>query len=55
VLVYAVIDRRSSSEHPLGDAVETLVRRADAERLIEEVRGDLSESRGALCGSRSTS
>ena len=25
---------------PLGDAVETFIRREDAERFIEEVRGD---------------
>ena len=40
VLVYAIIDLRSSPDHPLGDAVETFVRREDAERFIEEVRGD---------------
>jgi len=40
VLVYAVLDLRSSPDHPLGDAVETFVRREDAERFIDEVRGD---------------
>ena len=40
VLVYAIVDTRSSPDHPLGDAVETFVRREDAERFIEEVRGD---------------
>lgn len=30
----------SRLDHPLGDAVETLIRRQDAERFIEEVRGD---------------
>ena len=40
VIVYAILDTRSSSDHPLGDAVETLVRREEAERFIEEVRGD---------------
>ena len=30
----------ASSDHPLGDAVDTFVRREDAERFIEEVRGD---------------
>ena len=40
MIVYAVIDLRSSPDHPLGDAVETVVRREDAERFIEEVRGD---------------
>jgi hypothetical protein len=40
VLVYVVVDTCSSPDHPLGDAVETFVRREDAERFIEEVRGD---------------
>jgi hypothetical protein len=31
---------RSSLDHPLGDAVETFIRREDAERFIDEVRGD---------------
>ena len=29
-----------SPDFPLGDAVEVFVRREDAERFIEEVRGD---------------
>ena len=40
VIVHAIIDLRSSPDHPLGDAVETFVRREDAERFVEEVRGD---------------
>jgi hypothetical protein len=40
VIVYAIIDARSSPDHPLGDAIETLVRREDAERFVEEVRRD---------------
>jgi hypothetical protein len=40
VIVFAIIDLRSSLDHPLGDAVETFVWREDAERFIEEVRGD---------------
>jgi len=40
VIVYAVIDLRSSPDHPLGDTVETFLRREDAERSIAEVRGD---------------
>ena len=40
MIVYAIIDLRSSPDHPLGDAVETFLRREDAERFIEEVRGD---------------
>jgi hypothetical protein len=39
VIVYAIIDLRSSPDHPLGDAVETFVRREDAERFVEEVSG----------------
>jgi hypothetical protein len=40
VIVYAIIDVRTARDHPLGDAVETFIRREDAERFIEEVRGD---------------
>jgi hypothetical protein len=43
LIVYAVIDLRSSPDHPLGDAVETFIRREDAERFIAEVRGDDAE------------
>jgi hypothetical protein len=38
--VYAIIDGLSSPVHPLGEAVEVFIRREDAERFIEEVRGD---------------
>ena len=31
---------RSIPTSPLGDAIETFIRREDAERFIEEVRGD---------------
>jgi hypothetical protein len=40
VIVFAILDERSSPDNPLGDAVETFIRREDAERFIEEVRGD---------------
>jgi len=40
VTVYAAVDHALSPDFPLGDAVETFVRREDAERFIEEVRGD---------------
>jgi hypothetical protein len=30
----------SSLDHPLGDAIETFIRREDAERFIDEVRGN---------------
>ena len=39
VLVY-VLDERSSPGSLLGNAVDTFVRRADAERFIEDVRED---------------
>ena len=39
MIVYAIIDVRSSRDHPLGDAIETFIRREDAERFIDEVRG----------------
>ena len=40
VIVYAFVDDALSPDFPLGDAVETFIRREDAERFIEEVRGD---------------
>jgi hypothetical protein len=40
VLVYGVIDGQLSLDFPLGDALEVYLRREDAERFIEEVRGD---------------
>jgi hypothetical protein len=40
MLVYAVVDDSLSSTFPLGDALEVYVRREDAERFIEEVRGN---------------
>jgi len=43
VRVYAILDEHSNPEHPLGDAVETFIRRKDAERFIEDVRGDEPE------------
>jgi hypothetical protein len=52
VRVYTVIDDALSPDFPLGDAVETFVRREDAERFVEEMRGDdprlRSASRGGL-------
>jgi hypothetical protein len=40
MLVYAVIDDDFSPDFPLGDSLEVFIRREDAERFIEEVRGD---------------
>jgi hypothetical protein len=43
MIVYAVIDDALSPDFPLGDSLEVFVRREDAERFIEEVRGDHSK------------
>ena len=40
MIVYAVVDNALSPNFPLGDTLEVFVRREDAERFIEEVRGD---------------
>jgi hypothetical protein len=40
VIVYAVVDDALSPDFPLGDAVDTFIRREDAERFVEEGRGD---------------
>ena len=48
MIVYAVVDDALSPDFPLGDAVETFVRREDAERVIEEVRGDDPEMAAKL-------
>jgi hypothetical protein len=46
VLVYAVVHDSLSRTSPLGEAVDTFIRREDAERFIAEVRDD-AESHGA--------
>jgi hypothetical protein len=40
VVVYAIVAVRATPRHRLGDAIETFVRREDAEPFIAEVRGD---------------
>ncbi len=40
MIVYAVVDDALSPDFPLGVELEVLVRREDAERFVEEVRGD---------------
>jgi hypothetical protein len=40
LIVYVVVDDSLSPTFPLGDALETFIRREHAERFIEEVRGD---------------
>jgi len=36
VIVYADVDDALSPDFPLGDSLETFIRREDAERFIEE-------------------
>jgi hypothetical protein len=48
VTVYAVVDDALSPDFPLGDAVEVFIRREDAKRFIEEVRGDEPEMAAKL-------
>jgi hypothetical protein len=43
VIVYAIRDLTSRHDHPFGEAVDVFVRREDADRFIEEVRGDEPE------------
>ena len=54
MIVYAVVDDALSPDFPLGVELEVFIRREDAERFIEEVRGDDPEI-AANCGSRSAS
>ena len=41
--VYVILDERASPDPPLGEAVETLLQREDAERFLEAVRSDDAE------------
>jgi hypothetical protein len=43
VIVYAIVDASSSRDRLVGNAVETFVRREDAERFLEDVRRDAPE------------
>ena len=52
LFVFVVVSTKLSLTSPLGDAVETFIRREDAERFIEEVRATIPSLR-ATCGSRS--
>jgi uncharacterized protein (UPF0210 family) len=40
VVVFAVVDASLSPTSPLGDSIDTFVRREDAERFIERVERD---------------
>ncbi len=40
MIVYAVVDDALSRDFPLGVELEVFVRREDAERFVEEIRGD---------------
>lgn len=46
MIVYAVVDDALSPDFPLGVELEVFIRREDAERFIEEVRGDDPRGRG---------
>ena len=48
MIVYAVVDDALSPDFPLGDSGRGFVRREDAERFIEEVRGDEPEMAAKL-------
>jgi hypothetical protein len=48
VVVYAVVDDALSPDFALGDSLEVFIRREDAERFIEEVRGDEPEMAAKL-------
>jgi hypothetical protein len=48
VRVYVILDERSSATNPLGDAIETFIRREDAEKFIDDVRGDDPELANCL-------
>ena len=54
MIVYAVVDEALSPDFRLGVELEVFIRREDAERFIEEVRGDDPDTQGG-CGSRSAS
>jgi hypothetical protein len=47
VIIYVIRDQRCSIDPPLGDAIEVLIRREDAERF-DEVRRDDPELAGHL-------
>ncbi len=46
MIVHAVVDDALSPAFPLGGELEVFIRREDAERFIEEVRGDDPEVAG---------
>jgi hypothetical protein len=48
VIVYAVIDLRSSSGHPLGDAIETFVRRETPSALSRKFTPTVPSAAGYL-------
>ena len=48
VRVYLILDERASLNPPLGEAVDTFVRREDAERFLADVRRDEPELAGYL-------
>ena len=43
MVVYVIRDERCSLGHPLGDAIEVLISREEAEQFLDEVRRDDAE------------
>ena len=43
MIVHAVVDDALSPDFPFGDSLEVFVRHEDAQRFVEEVRGDEPE------------
>ena len=48
MIVYAVVDDALSPDFPLGVELEVFIRREDAERFVEQVRGDEPEMAAKL-------
>jgi hypothetical protein len=48
MIVHSVVDEALSPDFPLGDSIEVFLRREDAERFIEGVRGDDPEMAAKL-------
>jgi hypothetical protein len=54
VIIYAVVDDSLSPMSPLGDAIETFIRREDAEHLSRRSEAT-SRILPRICGSKSAS
>lgn len=40
MLVYAIVDDSLSPTTPLGESIDVFIGREDAQRFVEEIRGD---------------